>query len=73
MPVLSLTIWVPIVFGIAVLVIGNDRDPAPARWTALAGSILGLLVCMPLWTQFDLGTGRHAVRRDGAVDPAAST
>ena len=51
--VLSLTIWVPIVFGLAVLVIGRDSHPAPARWTALAGSALGLLVCIPLWTGFE--------------------
>jgi len=56
MPVLSLTIWVPILFGIAVLVIGNDRNPVPARWTALAGSVLGLLVGVPLWTRFSLDT-----------------
>jgi NADH-quinone oxidoreductase subunit M len=53
LPILSLTIWVPIAFGIAVLAIGADRDPAPARWTALVGSILGLLVCIPLWTGFE--------------------
>ncbi|MEP7067822.1 MAG: NADH-quinone oxidoreductase subunit M [Usitatibacter sp.] len=52
MAVLSLTIWVPILFGIAVLVIGRDKTPAPARWTALAGSVLGLLACLPLWTGF---------------------
>jgi len=50
--VLSLAIWVPIAFGIAVLVLANDRDPERARWTALAGSVLGLLVCIPLWTGF---------------------
>jgi len=50
--VLSLTIWVPIAFGIAVLVLGKDANPMPARWTALAGSILGLLVCLPLWSGF---------------------
>ncbi len=50
--VLSLVIWVPIAFGIAVLAIGNDRNPMPARWTALVGSILGLLVGLPLWTGF---------------------
>ncbi|HSN19379.1 MAG TPA: NADH-quinone oxidoreductase subunit M [Usitatibacter sp.] len=50
--VLSLAIWVPIAFGIAVLAIGNDRAPAPARWTALAGSVAGFLVCVPLWTGF---------------------
>jgi NADH-quinone oxidoreductase subunit M len=51
---LSLAIWVPIAFGVAVLALGDDRNPAPARWTALAGSILGFLVCIPLWTGFDL-------------------
>ena len=51
---LSLAVWVPIVFGVVVLALGNDRNPAPARWTALAGSILGFLVCIPLWTGFDL-------------------
>ena len=53
LPILSLTIWVPIFFGIAVLLVGKDRNPAPARWTALAGSFLGLAVCIPLWTGFD--------------------
>ena len=51
-PILSLTVWVPIAFGVAVLAFGNDRNPAPTRWTALAGSILGFLVCIPLWTGF---------------------
>src|SRR5476651_2509321 len=51
--VLSLTIWVPILFGIAVLVIGRDSHPAPVRWTALAGAVLGLLVCIPLWSGFE--------------------
>src|SRR5262245_55937372 len=54
LPYLSLAIWVPIAFGVAVLAIGKDRTPAPARWTALVGAILGLAVCVPLWTQFDL-------------------
>jgi NADH-quinone oxidoreductase subunit M len=49
---LTLTIWVPIAFGIAVLAIGNDRAPATARWTALVGSVLGFLVCLPLWSGF---------------------
>jgi NADH-quinone oxidoreductase subunit M len=49
---LSAAIWVPIAFGVAVLAIGNDRSPLPARWTALAGSVLGLAVCVPLWTGF---------------------
>jgi NADH-quinone oxidoreductase subunit M len=49
---ISLTIWVPIAFGIAVLALGDDRAPAPARWIALVGSIAGFAVCIPLWTGF---------------------
>src|ERR1700739_4911294 len=52
MAYLSLAIWVPIAFGIAVLLIGSDKDPAATRWTALVGSLLGLAVCIPLWTGF---------------------
>ena len=50
--ILSLAIWVPIAFGVAVLAVGNDRNPAPARWLALVGSVLGFLVAVPLWTGF---------------------
>jgi NADH-quinone oxidoreductase subunit M len=53
LPLLSLTIWVPIFFGIAVLVIGRDAKAAPARWTALVGAVSGFLVTIPLWTDFD--------------------
>jgi NADH-quinone oxidoreductase subunit M len=52
MAFLSLTIWVPIAFGIAVLALADDRSPDRARWTALAGSLLGFLVSVPLWTGF---------------------
>jgi NADH-quinone oxidoreductase subunit M len=53
LPLLSLAIWVPIAFGIAVLAIGRDERPEGARWTALVGSIAGLLVTIPLWTRFE--------------------
>jgi NADH-quinone oxidoreductase subunit M len=49
---LSLSIWVPIAFGVAVLAMADDARPAPARWIALVGSIAGFLVCIPLWTGF---------------------
>ncbi len=52
LPILSLVTWLPIAFGAAVLALGNDRNPAPARWTALAGAVLGFLVAIPLWTGF---------------------
>ncbi|MDR5750981.1 MULTISPECIES: NADH-quinone oxidoreductase subunit M [unclassified Caballeronia] len=55
-PILSVAIWLPIVFGLLVLAVGSDKNPAPARWIALIGSILGLLVTIPLITGFDSST-----------------
>lgn len=55
-PILSVAIWLPIVFGLLVLAVGSDKNPAPARWTALIGAILGLLVTIPLITGFDSST-----------------
>ncbi|WP_116135021.1 NADH-quinone oxidoreductase subunit M [Trinickia diaoshuihuensis] len=52
-PILSTAIWLPIVFGLAVLAIGSDKNPGPARWLALIGSILGLIVTLPLISGFD--------------------
>ncbi|MBY4868781.1 NADH-quinone oxidoreductase subunit M [Burkholderia sp. Bp9017] len=55
-PILSTAIWLPIVFGLLVLVVGNDRKPGAARWVALIGSLLGLAVTIPLITGFDSST-----------------
>jgi len=46
----------PIIVGILVLAIGNDSNPGPSRWLALIGSILGLIVTLPLITGFDNST-----------------
>ena len=53
--ILSLAIWVPILSGILVLFTGDDRNADKARWLALAGSIAGFLVTLPLYTRFDFG------------------
>jgi NADH-quinone oxidoreductase subunit M len=53
LPFLSLSIWVPIISGIVVLVRGSNRDPQVARRLALAGSILGFLVTLPVIWGFD--------------------
>src|SRR6266404_4559802 len=47
---LSLAIWIPVVAGVLLLVLGERY----ARWIASAGSILGFLVTIPLYTGFDL-------------------
>ena len=53
---LSLVIWVPIIAGVAVLVLGRDRDAGTARWIALLGALAGFLVAIPLYTHFDNAT-----------------
>jgi NADH-quinone oxidoreductase subunit M len=55
-PILSLAIWLPIVFGVLVLAVGSGRNPATARWLSLVGSVLGLLVTLPLVSGFDTST-----------------
>jgi NADH-quinone oxidoreductase subunit M len=53
MPLLSLVIWVPILAGAAILATGSDRRADLQRLLALAGSIAGLVVAIPLATGFD--------------------
>ena len=53
---LSLAIWVPIVFGLVVLATGSDRNAPLARVLALFGALAGLLVTIPLYTGFDTAT-----------------
>jgi NADH-quinone oxidoreductase subunit M len=52
-PLLSLIIWLPILAGVAVLATGGDRNAQMARYLALAGSLAGLLVALPLYSGFD--------------------
>lgn len=56
LPFLSLAIWVPIAAGLAVLLTGSDRNAPLARMLALLGSVVGLLVTVPLYLRFDLTT-----------------
>ena len=54
-PWLSLSIWIPILFGLAVLVF-SDRHAALVRQIALIGAVLGLGVSLPLYTGFNTQT-----------------
>jgi NADH-quinone oxidoreductase subunit M len=56
LPVISITIWLPIIFGILVLATGDDKNAQLARLLALAGSVLGFLVTLPLYIGFDTTT-----------------
>jgi NADH-quinone oxidoreductase subunit M len=52
-PLLSLAIWCPIVFGVAVLAIGRENNPSLTRLISLVGSIISFLVTIPLFVYFD--------------------
>ncbi|MBA2672351.1 NADH-quinone oxidoreductase subunit M [Ramlibacter sp.] len=56
MGLLSLAIWTPIAFGVVLLALGRDEQARAVRWIALVGSIVGLLVTLPLYGRFDRTT-----------------
>jgi NADH-quinone oxidoreductase subunit M len=53
LPWLSLAIWLPILFGVLILGAGRDRNAGVVRTVALAGSLVSLLVTLPLYSGFD--------------------
>ena len=52
-PYLSLSIWVPIIFGLLVLALGRDSNKGLVRIGALIGSLVSLAVTIPLISNFD--------------------
>jgi NADH-quinone oxidoreductase subunit M len=50
---LSLAIWLPMLAGVAVLMLGSDENPSFTRWLALFGSVISFLVTIPLFTDFN--------------------
>ncbi|MBI2768855.1 MAG: NADH-quinone oxidoreductase subunit M [Burkholderiales bacterium] len=56
MGLLSLAIWTPIFFGLVLLALGRDDQAHSVRWIALVGAVISLLVTLPLYDGFKLGT-----------------
>jgi NADH-quinone oxidoreductase subunit M len=56
MGLLSLAIWTPIACGALLLALGRDDQAKVVRWFALLGSLISLLVTVPLYSGFQLGT-----------------
>jgi NADH-quinone oxidoreductase subunit M len=54
-PWLSLSIWIPILFGLAVLAF-SDRHAAQVRQISLIGALAGLAVSLPLYAGFNTQT-----------------
>src|SRR6476660_425415 len=56
MGLLSLAIWTPIFFGVVLLALGRDDQARSVRWLALIGSVVSVLVTLPLYARFDATT-----------------
>lgn len=56
MGLLSLSIWIPIAFGVLLLALGRDEQAKAVRWVALLGSVISFLVTLPLYQRFDNST-----------------
>ncbi len=52
-PVLTIAIWLPIIFGLILLSVGNDKNAPVVRAVALIGALLSFLATIPLFLQFD--------------------
>mgnify|MGYP000474000192 FL=1 len=52
-PLLSLAIWIPIMAGLLILAVGRDSNPGLSRILSLIGALAGLLITIPLYTNFD--------------------
>jgi NADH-quinone oxidoreductase subunit M len=50
---LSILIWLPLLGAVAALVTGGDKNALIARVIAAAVAIINLLLCIPLYLQFD--------------------
>jgi len=55
--ILSLSIWVPILAGVAVLALGSDKTPNATRWIALVGGLAAFAATIPLYTHFNFAYG----------------
>jgi diadenosine tetraphosphate (Ap4A) HIT family hydrolase len=52
--ILSYAIWIPIVFGLIILIYGSERPLAGIRYLALFGAVFGFIATLPLISNFDL-------------------
>jgi NADH-quinone oxidoreductase subunit M len=56
LPLLSVLVWLPIVGGVLVLLMGSAERALLGKQIALGTSVLTFVLSIPLYTQFDIGT-----------------
>jgi NADH-quinone oxidoreductase subunit M len=52
LPYLSLSIWLPMLFGVLILAVGRDRNAGFTRVLSLVGAVISFLPTIPLITNF---------------------
>jgi NADH-quinone oxidoreductase subunit M len=68
-PYLSLSIWLPILFGVLVLVVGRDKSPGFTRVLSLVGAIASFLPTIPLVSNFsNAAHGAQFVERSAWIE-----
>jgi NADH-quinone oxidoreductase subunit M len=55
--ILSVSIWLPILAGVVVLLLGSDKKADFTRWLALGGSLAAFFATLPLYTKYDFSRG----------------
>lgn len=55
-PLLSLLIWLPVLGGVVVLLVGNDRHASRGRFTALFFALINVAICVILCMHFNTNT-----------------
>ncbi len=53
---LSLAIWMPIAFGVLLLLVGKDSQAGLVRGVALLGALCSFVVTLPLYINFDVAS-----------------
>jgi NADH-quinone oxidoreductase subunit M len=68
--ILSVAIWLPILAGVLLLLVGSDKQAALTRWAALASSITAFIATIPLYTKFDVLKGAFQLEESVSWIPA---
>ncbi len=56
MGLLSLAIWTPILWGVALLALGREDQARMVRWLALIGALVSLAFTLPLYSGFQVAS-----------------
>lgn len=70
LPLLSTLIWLPIIGGVLIFLVGGESKPQLAKTVAMTVSMICLALCVPLWHGFDVSTASLQMTEKVAWFPA---